>query len=630
MERRIHKKRILSAGNVITRFPRRTAGTEPLQDPVITRIDAVIRNAKGIWFLLLGVMTFSAVTILGVEDVDFFAYDRATRLPLVGVEVPVTAFFGFGAVLITAVYVYFHLYLELLWRALAKAPAQIQGEPLSEHIAPWLVSEWALRTRDWLRKAEAAERAAAPRALGWIGSLMSLALVWLLGPFVLAMFWWRSMPAHYDGMTFGLGLLFTFALFVGLRSARSAWRRLKDGHERGPARRMMRLAFGAAMTVCAIGISAASLITTASDWWPGEHAEWKDYRGGTDAADWIKLYRKRGDDHAVYWDKRWREAKSSTDKWHYFADRAYTDFFSNLIIGADLAEAQLVALPRDWLSHDEAEKEFRAEWAKREGLAYRDPFPEIPEQDVEAEFQAARLEAREQANQNPANDDEAAFDTTGFRNRWAVGKGLPAATPFAPLQARNPEQEFEQAWSARRKTWLDTQAKPILTHRNLRQSDLRSAFFPGVKLNHARLEGADLRGARLEGADLSRASLQGARLSGARLEGADLSYARLFGKAPDMLPLSQSATLRAANFPGAALRVADMTGINVAELENFSQSFGDGSVMIAKEDRPAHWCEDVLSDAEFFGRWRGHIDPNANLRNNYIFDDHPPIPPSPC
>ena len=134
------------------------------------------------------------------------------------------------AALVTALYVYFHLYLELLWAALGRAPARIDGEPLSERISPWLVVEWALRYRDhltahreraqeklaapraknwkqtlraiplrigdWFDAGEPAERSTVQRAMGWVGTLMSLSLVWLFGLLVLFYFWWRSMPVR--------------------------------------------------------------------------------------------------------------------------------------------------------------------------------------------------------------------------------------------------------------------------------------------------------------------------------------------------------------------------------------------------------------------------------------------------
>lgn len=685
---------------------------------VIKRIDEIIQNARTTWFALLGVLVFAGITLLGVKDIDFFAAQSETKLPLVGVSVPVEYFFWAGAALVTALYVYFHLYLELLWAALGKAPARIDDAPLSEHVSPWLVVEWALRYRDWLaaQKArrqeriaaaeaserqqpirqilragfdwlypgEPPERSATQRIMGWVGTTITLSLVWLFGLFVLFYFWWRSMPAHIDWMSLWLGLLFTFALWIAWRNWRAA-KRLLDGRGSTWARSNFRTRvemgvrtfsiFASLMVI----MSSITLVRTASDWWPGEHALWKDYGKGKSAADWIKLYRE---DKLAYWDQRWQEAVSATDKWQYYADRAYTNFFSDFIVGADLQEAQLVALPKDWLSRDEAEKEFRAEWAKREGLLYRAPFPDIPKRDVEADFQSA-LSQELKTLEGYAPDGRAPpFDAAKFRERWAVSQGIAPRSPFPVLSAWQPEAAFQQAWTAHRKTWLDTQAKPILTDRNLRRANLEGAFFPGMKLNNARLEGAILIAANLEGADLRRARLQGADLTDAWMEGANLERARidganlfsanlegarlllarlgganlkeanlqgadlfkaifkeaqfsgakLFGTREQILNMSATATLEGANFSNSAFRRANLRSIDRYEILDFDQSsFGDNSVKLPDGyPRPKHWCNSVLSDAEFFGRWRGLTDRTRRRDREYQFNRYPPIPPSPC
>lgn len=400
----------------------------------------------------------------------------------------------------------------------------------------------------------------------------------------------------------------------------------------------------------------------------------------------------------------------------------------------------MVTLPKDWLSREEAEKVFRAQWVKREGLAYRDPIPYVPARDVEAEFQKAMSKKQNEIMGGNTHKNEPPMDVASFRRQWASQQGLTFQSPFPTLAARQPESEFEQAWTARRKTWLDTQTKPNLEGRDLRKANLNDAFLPGVKMTNTRLEGAvlwganiegvildgatlegaDLEGASLQGASLQSASLQGANLGGAnlqgadlwganlqrailqganlqsailedaslqgaslnraslqgailngaslqgavlwganllgadlrgadfedadllvaslesadiggtRLEGADLSSARLFGNNGDLFEFAGIASFSAANFSGSAFRLADMSDVNVAELKGFDTSFGDNSVKIADEDRPVQWCKDILSDAEFFGRWRGYVDPDGEEDINAYFDGYPPIPPSPC
>ncbi len=58
-----------------------TANTEA---HALERVDTITRNARAIWFGLLGALIFAGVTLLGVEDIDFFGVDRSTKLPLIG------------------------------------------------------------------------------------------------------------------------------------------------------------------------------------------------------------------------------------------------------------------------------------------------------------------------------------------------------------------------------------------------------------------------------------------------------------------------------------------------------------------------------------------------------------------
>jgi hypothetical protein len=100
---------------------------------ILEHISQVSQNARATWYGLLGLLAFVGVTLLGHTDADFFAYGAQTQLPLVGITVPVEAFFIFAPVMVTALYAYLHLYLMSLWDTLADAPAVVDGQPLSEH-----------------------------------------------------------------------------------------------------------------------------------------------------------------------------------------------------------------------------------------------------------------------------------------------------------------------------------------------------------------------------------------------------------------------------------------------------------------------------------------------------------------
>ncbi len=120
-------------------------------DPDIARINALTTNARNTWFALLGVLVFVAITLAGVEHIDFYGVDRATKLPLVDVSVPTRYFFYAAPILTAAIFCYFHLYLIRLWDALGAARPKVNATWLGTAISPWLVTDAALHLRRRLR-----------------------------------------------------------------------------------------------------------------------------------------------------------------------------------------------------------------------------------------------------------------------------------------------------------------------------------------------------------------------------------------------------------------------------------------------------------------------------------------------
>jgi hypothetical protein len=68
----------------------------------IARINQISAIALTSWLALLGYLAFIGVTLLGVEDADFFVPARQTDLPLVDVAIPTFSFFLFAPILAAA------------------------------------------------------------------------------------------------------------------------------------------------------------------------------------------------------------------------------------------------------------------------------------------------------------------------------------------------------------------------------------------------------------------------------------------------------------------------------------------------------------------------------------------------
>jgi hypothetical protein len=152
----------------------------------VEHINELSATARTSWLALLAFLAYIGITLLAVEDADFFVPSRRTELPLVGISIPTFSFFLFAPPLAAALYIYLHIHLLRLWDALADAPKTVDGQPLGEHLHPWIAKDYALT----LKGARAVRR----RPLRTLGNLASFILVWAAGPAVLAFFWWRSAP----------------------------------------------------------------------------------------------------------------------------------------------------------------------------------------------------------------------------------------------------------------------------------------------------------------------------------------------------------------------------------------------------------------------------------------------------
>jgi len=146
----------------------------------------VSKNARTTWFGLIALMLFCGVTLLDVDDKDFFEYGASTQLPLIGVTVPTKSFFWAAPLLVTGLYTYLHLYLDKLWKALRPLADIIGGKPVTQVVYPWLISDTALERRKGVNVGP----------YWFITRFVTLCLCWLIGPATMALFWVKSWAPH--------------------------------------------------------------------------------------------------------------------------------------------------------------------------------------------------------------------------------------------------------------------------------------------------------------------------------------------------------------------------------------------------------------------------------------------------
>ena len=72
--------------------------------------------------MLLGCV-YSWLTIATTTDVKLLTNTASSPLPIIGTEIPIAWFYIAAPLVLIALYLYFHFYLQGLWESLASLPA---------------------------------------------------------------------------------------------------------------------------------------------------------------------------------------------------------------------------------------------------------------------------------------------------------------------------------------------------------------------------------------------------------------------------------------------------------------------------------------------------------------------------
>ncbi|MBP7241780.1 hypothetical protein [Amaricoccus sp.] len=345
----------------------------------IARINEVSAMARASWIAMLGYFAFVFVTLLGVEDADFFVPSRQTQLPLVNVAIPTASFFWFAPALGAALYVYLHIVLLKLWDAIADVERpRVDGHPVGDLINPWLANDWALGLRggDYTPA----------RPLRILGKYATFCLVWLAGGLVLFCAWWWSMPAHDELLTLWLGACFLVAAFAGVESWRAARAWLIPPRREPVHRRLWRRPGALAAIVLVILISwarteggldrTAGSVIDLTNRWLGRGDETGFLRRcypadfGRDEPDGA-LLPDCLDDHGVELPRDMVQERRIAAVLPTLEDLTFTLPVVgewNPLAGTDIAGVEMVARPDGWRDAVTARRAYRETWCRREGL----------------------------------------------------------------------------------------------------------------------------------------------------------------------------------------------------------------------------------------------------------------------
>lgn len=615
-------------------------------DPV-ARINALTTNARNTWFVLLGVLVFVAITLMGVQDIDFYGVDRQTALPLVNVSVPTWLFFYAAPLLITAVYGYFHLYLIRLWDALGDADAIIDGSPLGDVITPWLVTDTALHLRARTRP----DTCVTPRAMEWPNTFWNILFAWIAGLAVLVWLWWFSMPARDWVMTGLAGACLILSAAFGYASAAMMRRRMthanRTAHSVWDDSILASLAIltatvfsltqarttGDIKALAPINLTGAELVEKPANWLPYDIAR-KDF-----LATWCQREHPaceppqtpnrsliarligaapsppqpaRSVPPAAFeeeWKRRHTTALNALKKPRWSApgedppDLRNAELSRTFLSGIDLGGARLQKANLDRAQMQEANLK-------------------------EAQMQEADL--------SEAQMQGATLTEANLREANLVGAQLQGASLF---KAKMQEADLFEA----------QMQGATLTGAQMQEAVLNWALMQGTQLSGAQMQEAEFNGAEMQRANLSLAQMQGAQLSGAQMQAAEFSFSFLSGHEGKTSILSDT-NLSASTNNGGALRDVDLSDTIIDAQTDWRNVFLDGSVIVPEQMRDRigqpclwDWIEQnqiPLSEENFVAHWRGWLKLNPSWRDrnwkrvSFVSEDWRDIeaedPPSGC
>lgn len=546
-------------------LPARVLSQPTESERLLDGINTLSRGARANWFGLLAYLAFVGVTLLGVEDADFFVAARDTALPLIGVSIPTLAFFWIAPILGAALYVYLHFHLIKLWHVLAQATAEIDGKPLGDRVFPWLVNDLALSLRH--------DHPIAPQPLRWLSNSVTILLVWVAGPVILAFFWARGFPAHDLWMTTLGGVCLAVSLAVGATSWGTFWRlrsekKTKNSISRVPAKiGVVALFFLAIFFYGAVRSTWADRVESSIN--DALYSLWISNKGiyvKVVPVDFEKV-RSYSIIRRILGGIEYATVRGFQEKWvHDSLRKIGLD-----LVSASLMDEKLVDKPESWRPYTWTRYRYRLSWCNDRGIP-AEACGRVGMRSEEEEIGLGLLWDHRNAwcsRQQKSNSGYSLEKKQDEENPNDIG----CIERFQRINELERE-DFKREW----RVILGRASSVDLEKRDLRRARLLRAFVPNSDLREVRLDHADLTGAILTGSVLREASLRDSKLKVSYIEGADLTGANLERANLDNAIMIDS-ILNNAVLRKSSVKSANFTGI-VAKKVSFVESNIESSVFV--------------------------------------------------
>jgi uncharacterized protein YjbI with pentapeptide repeats len=227
----------------------------------VDQVEKISKQAKALFLAMIGACVFCWLTIGMTRDAALVLNKATTPLPVIQTKVPIASFYLIAPVVLLALYVYFHLYLQNLWSVLSKLPAFFpDGRSLIDRVYPWLLTGLGWSHVAGLRTSRP--------PFSRLRFFISFVTGWLLVPFTIFLFWGHYVRLHELAGSSWHVVLLALALWFAVDFYRSAVKTLRGADNRGwkvfglfPG--WMRLPRGASILGLAV-VCGCAVVTTAA------------------------------------------------------------------------------------------------------------------------------------------------------------------------------------------------------------------------------------------------------------------------------------------------------------------------------------------------------------------------------
>ena len=184
--------------------------------PLLDHIRSLSENTAKVFLTLLAACAFVLTATSSTPDSQLLLNTPGTKLPLVGVEVPILDFLVAAPLLLLGLHLYLQLYLQRLWERLAELPAVFPDDRRREQATyPWLVNDFC-RSASLPARQQSTRDPGPPAALRMQNLLIGFLLYWLV-PLSLLFVWWHGLLSQRPG------LIVVDVLLLGAATLCSVW-----------------------------------------------------------------------------------------------------------------------------------------------------------------------------------------------------------------------------------------------------------------------------------------------------------------------------------------------------------------------------------------------------------------------